>query len=143
MTYPEDDDTDRWAPPPPRREPPERPRPRRWVIALGLVTVFVLGVAGGVVADRYLAVGCRGCPPPAGEGTPLVGTIESADDGVLAVRTPGGRLVVVRAAPDTRVLDEQPRAGGAAGLVRGTRVSVLGVRDPDGLITAVEVGVPR
>jgi len=142
VTAPENGATDPWAPLPPHPEPPERPRPRRWVIALGMVTVFVLGIAGGVVADRYLAVGCRGCPPPAGEATPLVGTVESAGDGLLAVRTPGGRLVVVRAAPDTRVLAEQPRAGGAAGLVRGTRVSVLGVRDPDGLLTAVEVGVP-
>jgi hypothetical protein len=142
VTAPENGATDPWSPLPPHRETPERPRPRRWVIVLGAVTVFVLGVLGGVVADRYLAVGCRGCPPPAGEGTPLVGTVESAADGVLAVRTPEGRLVVVRAAPDTQVLDERPRAGGAAGLVRGTRVSVLGVRGPDGLVTAVEVGVP-
>ena len=143
MTAPDEWDTDpRATPPPPPPPPAERPRPRRWVIGLALLTVFVLGVAGGVLADRYLAVGCRGCPPPAGEGTPLVGTVESVAGGLLAVRTPDGRLVVVRAAPDTRVLDERPRAGASAGLSRGTRVSVVGVRDPDGVLTAVEVGVP-
>lgn len=135
----DDWDTDPRATPPP---PPEPPRPRRWVIGLALLTVFVLGLVGGVLADRYLAVGCRGCPPPAGEGTPLVGTVESVAGGLLAVRTPEGRLVVVRAAPDTRVLDVRPRAGGPAGLSRGARVSVVGVRDPDGVLTAIEVGVP-
>jgi hypothetical protein len=135
----DDWDTDPRATPSP---PPEPPRPRRWVIGLALLTVFVLGLVGGVLADRYLAVGCRGCPPPAGEGTPLVGTVESVAGGLLAVRTPEGRLVVVRAAPDTRVLDGRPRAGGPAGLSRGARVSVVGVRDPDGVLTAIEVGVP-
>ena len=143
MTAPEDGDTDPRAPLPPRGPAPtEPPRPRRWVIGLGLATVFVLGLGGGVLADRHLSVGCGSCPPPAGEGTPLVGTLESTADGLLAVRTPEGRLVAVRTAPDTRVLDERPRAGGVGGLGRGARVSVVGVRDADGVLTAAEVGVP-
>jgi hypothetical protein len=141
VTGPDDGDTEPRAFLPPL-PPPEPPRPRRWVIGLALVTVFVFGVVGGVLADRYLAVGCRGCPPPVGEGTPLVGTVESVNTDLLAVRTPDGRLVVVRAAPDTRVLDVRPRAGGPVGLSRGTRVSVVGVRDADGVLTAAEVGVP-
>ncbi|GAA4904502.1 hypothetical protein EV188_102344 [Actinomycetospora succinea] len=136
--------TDPGEPPPPD-EPPtdrERPRPRRWVTALALLTVFVLGVLGGVIADRYLAVGCRTCAPPPGTGVPLVGTLESTADGLIAVRTPEGRLVPVRTSPATRVVDQQQRPGPVTGLVRGTRVSVLGVPDADGVLTADAVGVP-
>lgn len=132
--------------PPPAAEPePEadrRPRPRRWVTALALLTVFVLGVLAGVLADRYLAVGCRTCAPPAGVGVPLVGTLESTGDGLLAVRTPQGRLVPVRTSPATRVVDQAQRPGPATGLPRGARVSVLGVPDADGVLTAETVGVP-
>lgn len=125
--------------PPPR----ERPRPRRWVTALALATVFVLGVAGGVAADRWFSVGCRSCPPPTGEGVPLEGTLESNGDGLLAVRTPDGRLVAVRTSPATRVVVQEPAPRPVTGLLRGTRVSVLGVPDADGTLTAQSVGVPR
>ncbi|MFC5137823.1 hypothetical protein ACFPK1_06245 [Actinomycetospora rhizophila] len=128
--------------PPPEPASRERPRPRRWVIALALLTVFVLGVVGGVVADRYLAVGCRTCAPPAGIGVPLVGTLESTADGLIAVRTPEGRLVPVRTSPATRVVDQAQRPGPVTGLARGTRVSVLGVPDADGVLTADTLGVP-
>ncbi|MHC1561185.1 hypothetical protein ACR9E3_19660 [Actinomycetospora sp. C-140] len=127
---------------PSRYVPPARPRPRRWVTALGMLTVFVLGVAGGVVADRYLAVGCPTCAPPAGEGVPLVGFLESSSDGLLAVRTPDGRLVPVRTSVATRLVDQTPRPGLVSTLPRGTRVSVLGVPDADGTLTAQTVGVP-
>ncbi|GLZ45601.1 hypothetical protein Acsp06_17860 [Actinomycetospora sp. NBRC 106375] len=127
---------------PSRYVPPPRPRPRRWVTALGVLTVFVLGVAGGVVADRYLAVGCPTCAPPAGEGVPLVGFLESSSDGLLAVRTPDGRLVPVRTSVATRLVDQAPRPGLVSTLPRGTRVSVLGVPDADGTLTAQTVGVP-
>ncbi|MEJ2884843.1 hypothetical protein [Actinomycetospora aeridis] len=110
--------------------------------ALALLTVFVLGVVGGVLADRYLAVGCRGCPPPAGVGVPLVGMLESTSDGLIAVRTPDGALVAVRTSPATRLLEQGPRAGAVGALPRGTRVSVLGVPDADGVLTADAVGVP-
>ena len=133
------------APPDEPDEPPpsrERRRPRRWVIALAMLTVFVLGVLGGVVADRWLAVGCRSCAPPAGVGVPLVGTLESTGDGLIAVRTPEGRLVPVRTSPATRVVGQEPRPEPVGGLVRGTRVSVLGVPDADGILTADAVGVP-
>ncbi len=124
--------------------PDGRPRPRRWVVALALAAVFALGVAGGVVADRHLAVDCRTCPPPAGEGTPLLGTVETVGDGVLAVRTPDGRLVALRTSPETRLVDEtrSPLAGLSA-LGRGTPVRVLGARDADGALTATTVDVPR
>lgn len=134
--------TDSGEYPAPEEPRPERPRPRRWVIALALLTVFVLGVVGGVLADRYLAVGCRTCAPPAGIGVPLVGTLESTGDGLLAVRTPEGRLVPVRTSPATRVVGQEPRPEPVAGLARGTRVSVLGVPDADGVLTADAVGVP-
>jgi hypothetical protein len=124
-----------------RGRPPERPRPRRWVIGLALVTVFALGVAGGVLADRRVA-GCRSCAPPAGQGVPLEGTLESSADGLLAVRTPDGRLVAVRTSPATRVVDETPRRVPVTTLPRGVRVSVLGVPDLDGTLTAQSVGVP-
>ncbi|MEJ2861290.1 hypothetical protein [Actinomycetospora flava] len=126
-------------------EPPagrERPRPRRWVTALAMLTVFVLGVVGGVIADRYLAVGCLSCAPPAGVGVPLVGTLESTGDGLIAVRTPEGRLVPVRTSPATRVVGQEQRPEQVGGLTRGTRVSVLGVPDADGVVTAESVGVP-
>ena len=128
---------------PTRYVPPPRPRPRRWVTALGMLTVFVLGVVGGVLADRHLAVGCSTCAPPVGEGAPLVGFLESSSDGLLAVRTPDGRLVPVRTSPATRVVDQAPRPDEVSTLPRGTRVSVLGVPDADGTLTAQSVGVPR
>lgn len=145
MNAPEEFETDPRGPEPPppsRDEPHERPRPRRWVTALALLTVFVLGVAGGVVADRHLSVGCRTCPPPAGEGVPLEGTLESSTDGLLAVRTPDGRLVAVRTSPAARVVAQAPVPRPVATLPRGTHVSVLGVPDADGTLTAQSVGVP-
>ncbi len=64
--------------------------------------MFALGIVGGVVYDRHLSVDCRTCPPLAGEGTPLLGTVETVGDGLLAVRTPNGTLVVLRTSPETR-----------------------------------------
>ncbi|MDD7968810.1 hypothetical protein [Actinomycetospora lemnae] len=133
------DDRDLGGPQPAVRE---RPRPRRWVIGLAMLTVFVLGVVGGVLADRHLAVGCAGCPPPAGVGVPLVGTLESTADGLIAVRTPDGRLVALRTSPATRVVGQEPRPGPVGALPRGTRVTVLGVPDTDGVLTVESVGVP-
>lgn len=127
-------------PPPPPTE--GHRRPRRWVIGLAVLTAFVLGGVGGVIADRHLAVGCDTCAPPAGEGTPLVGTLESTSDGLLAVRTPEGRLIAVRTSPATRIVDQAPRPGPVTALPRGTRVSLIGVRDVDGVLTAQTVGVP-
>jgi len=142
VTVDEDTDPRGRVPPPSDRGPRERPRPRRWVIGLALLTTFVLGGAGGVIADRHLAVGCDTCPPPVGEGTPLVGTLESTADGLLAVRTPEGSLVAVRTSPATRVVDQESRPGPVTSLPRGTRVTLIGVRDVDGVLTAQTVGVP-
>jgi hypothetical protein len=140
---PADYETDpRGGPLPPLPPPERRRRPRRWVIGLAVLTAFVLGGVGGVIADRHLAVGCETCAPPAGEGTPLVGTLESTSDGLLAVRTPEGRLIAVRTSPATRVVDQEPRPGPVTALPRGTRVSLIGVRDVDGVLTAQTVGVP-
>jgi hypothetical protein len=139
---PADYETDPRGQPPSDPGPRERHRPRRWVIVLAVLTAFVLGGVGGVIADRHLAVGCDTCAPPAGEGTPLVGTLESTADGLLAVRTPEGRLVAVRTSPATRVVDQEPQPGPVTSLPRGTRVSLIGVRDVDGVLTAQTVGVP-
>jgi hypothetical protein len=147
VSGPDPYDSGEWdAPPPPRDEPrdepPPRPRPRRWVTGLAMVTVFVLGVVGGVVADRYLAVGCATCAPPAGQGQPLVGFLESSGDGLIAVRTPDGRLVPVRTSPATRLLVATVAPAPLDALPRGSRVSVLGVPDTDGTLTAQTVAVP-
>jgi hypothetical protein len=129
---------------PPLAAPRERRRPRRWVVALALLSVFALGVVGGIVADRRLSVDCRTCPPPAGEGTPLLGTVETVGEGVLAVRTPDGTLVALRTSSETRLMDETPSPlSGLPALGRGTPVRVLGVRDADGALTVTTVDVPR
>jgi hypothetical protein len=141
--------TDDWTPTEPQGPPPlgvrrERRRPRRWVVTLALVAVFALGVVGGIVADRRLSVDCRSCPPRAGEGTPLIGTVETVGEGVLAVRTPDGALVALRTAAETRLMDETPSPlAGLPALGRGTPVRVIGARDADGALTATTVDVPR
>jgi hypothetical protein len=112
------------------------------VIGLATLTVFVLGVVGGVLADRHLAVGCPTCAPPAGEGVPLAGFLESTGDGLIAVRTPEGRLVPVRTSPATRLLVQSTAPAPLSALPRGSRVSVLGVPDTDGTLTAQTVAVP-
>lgn len=140
------DPYDSYDGPAPDPEPPvrERPRPRRWVTTLAMLAVFALGVVGGVLADRHLSVDCRSCPPPAGEGAPLLGTVETIGDGVLAVRTPDGTLVALRTSAETRLIDETPSPlTGPRALGRGTPVRVLGVRDADGALTATTIGVPR
>ena len=110
-------------------------RPRRWVIALGLVLVLAIGFVGGMVADRFVV------PPRAvpGEGTPLVGAVEGVDDGVLTVRTADGALVALRTSEATRVAREQPFGGSPT---VGAPVEVLTRRDADGALTATSIGLP-
>jgi len=144
------DDDDGWDDGPPLRDrhgppaPPARPRPRRWVTALGLLVALALGFAGGVAADRQFGTGCTGCGPAPGEAAPLVGTVEDSGDGVLAIRTPDGALVAVRTSPATRVVGERllPATEVPGVLGRGTPVEVRGVRDADGALTATAVATP-
>lgn len=148
--YVDDEDDDGWDDGPvlrDRRGPPApvaRPRPRRWVTALGLLVALALGFAGGVAADREFGTGCAGCGPAPGEAAPLVGTVEDSGDGVLAIRTPDGALVAVRTSPATRVVGERllPATEVPAALGRGTPVEVRGVRDADGALTATAVATP-
>jgi hypothetical protein len=146
----DDEDEDGWDDAPPLRNrdgpptPVARPRPRRWVTALGLLVALALGFAGGVAADRQFGTDCVGCGPAPGEAAPLVGTVEDSGDGVLAIRTPDGALVAVRTSPATRVVGERllPAAEVPAALGRGTPVEVRGVRDADGALTATAVATP-
>ena len=129
-------------PTPERPERPSRPtrrrRPpvRRPVLALTLVLMLAVGFLAGVLVDRRVVAAA---PPAAGEATPLVGTLASAGPGLLAVRTPDGRVVGVRTAPGTRVVRGVPLRGA---LPAGTPLEVTGFRDADGALTATEVVLP-
>ena len=116
----------------PASSPPRRPR--RSVRLLGALLLLAVGFLGGVVTDRVLAAAG---PPAVGESAPLVGVLESAGDGTIAVRTADGALVALRTGPGTRVVGAVPRPP-----VPGTTVEVVGVRDADGALTASSVAVP-
>ncbi|GIF07393.1 hypothetical protein [Actinoplanes siamensis] len=135
--------------------------PRRWWNTTTLVLVGVVllvgGFVGGAQAQRHW--GASGTPTtatPAGGGLPdgagapsgpsmggrspggaTAGTIRRVDGNIVYVRTAAGETVTVRASDFTTVSRAVPAR--ITELTAGLRITVQGVADSDGVVTATAI----